>query len=208
MDHLAKEVATTPECAALESLEDALCVLQFQMGDRDALVPLVERYQIRLLGYLQTHLRSQADALDVHQEVWIIAFRGLSGLRDPKSFRFWIFAIARKRAAKWLRRKIREEIRLGDFANLIVEGGDELDRSDEDCLRAAMNRLSDGERQVILLHYFSGLSVDEIGETIGCRPGTVKSRLFSARQKLERILERYKHEGNYRQGTTGRCPAS
>src|ERR1051325_5331735 len=97
----------------LERLEEVLWVTQAQAGDSDAFARLMNRYEKRLIYYLRRMVPEGDWALDLHQEVWIDVDRGLSSLHVPEAFRAWIYRIAHRKAARFLRtRKLREEAAL------------------------------------------------------------------------------------------------
>src|SRR5215469_1524016 len=93
----------------LARLEEALWVTEAQAGDADAFVRLLNRHEKPLLSYLRRSVPNADDALDLHQEVWLDAFRGLQSLQVPEAFRGWLYRIAHHKAARFVRDGIREE---------------------------------------------------------------------------------------------------
>src|SRR5215467_4041367 len=93
----------------LARLEEALWVTEAQAGDADAFVRLLNRHEKPLLYYLRRLVPSADDALDLHQEVWLDAFRALKSLQVPEAFRAWLYRIAHHKAARFVRDGIREE---------------------------------------------------------------------------------------------------
>src|SRR5215475_6049154 len=112
----------------LARLEEALWVGEAQAGDSDAFVRLLNRHEKPLLYYLRRVVPNAADALDLHQEVWLDAFRGLKSLQVPEAFRAWLYRIAHNKAARFVRDGIRE----GRAVELLGEGGGEHSESDAD----------------------------------------------------------------------------
>src|SRR5215475_5895434 len=93
----------------LARLEEALWVTEAQAGNADAFVCLLNRHEKPLLYYLRRLVPNAHDALDLHQEVWLDAFRGLKALQVPQAFRAWLYRIAHHKAARFVRDGIREE---------------------------------------------------------------------------------------------------
>src|SRR5580765_1668410 len=100
--------STSPE-QKLARLENALWASETQAGDADAFVRLLHRYERPLLYYLRRLVPNAEDALDLHQAVWLDAFRGLKSLQAPEAFRVWLYRIAHHKAARFVRGEIRQE---------------------------------------------------------------------------------------------------
>lgn len=131
--------------------------------------------------FLVARLGTEADARDALQETLLAAWRSRAKLRDPSSFRAWVFGIAANKSRDALRNRSRQgrvsplgaaEPREGDAAGLL-DALDELPRRD---------------REVLLLRYLVGLSERETAQALGVRLGTVKSRTARASQRLREIL--------------------
>src|SRR5262245_23181052 len=89
----------------LDRLEEVLWVTEAQAGKTDSFVRLMSRYEKPILYYLRRLVPEGEFALDLHQEVWIDAFRGLRLLQVPEAFRVWIYSIARHKAARFIRQE-------------------------------------------------------------------------------------------------------
>jgi DNA-directed RNA polymerase specialized sigma24 family protein len=92
-----------PEHQKLQRLEELFWVTEAQAGNTDAFVHLMSRYEKRLLYYLRRIVPEGDWALDLHQEVWLDAYRGLASLQAPEAFRVWIYRIAHHKAARFIR---------------------------------------------------------------------------------------------------------
>ena len=175
----------------LARLEETLWVTQAQAGDSDAFVRLLNRHEKPLLYYLRRLVPNSDDALDLHQEVWLDAFRGLKSLQVPEAFRAWLYRIAHHKAARFVRDGIREE----HFVESLVEGRTENSETgadialDAEALHKALEILPTHHREILVLHYLRDLSTQEVAAVLNCPPGTVKSRL-DARLELRNIVER------------------
>ncbi len=164
---------------------DEWLVLGAQCGDERAFARLVERWQGRVLVYAYRLTGDRSGALDVAQEAWVGVARGIRRLEDPAAFRGWVFAIVRRRAGDWVRRRRRDRV---GFAL----GGVEADAPGDGVggeVRAALARLDADERELLVLRHVDGLSVLELAAVLSVPVGTVKSRLFAARARLRGLLE-------------------
>src|SRR5690242_7023624 len=176
----------------LARLEEAFWVTQAQAGDSDAFVRLLNRHEKPLLYYLRRLLPNADDALDLHQEVWLDAFRGLKSLQVPEAFRAWLYRIAHHKAARFVRDGIREE----RAVESLVEARSEYSEADveialnAECLHKALEILPAHHREILILYYLRDLSTQELAAILDCPPGTVKSRLHHARLQLRNIVER------------------
>jgi len=178
-----------------ERIRDDLLVLQCQHGDRRALGELVSRWQGPLVRYASRLLGDHEAALDAVQETWMAAVRGIVGLRDVARFKPWVYGIlSRKCADYWRRKGSRAEV--SAEAAEAMRGAGELaaapsaDADREVGLERAFGRLSADERTLLALRYMEDFGVAEIGDILGVPEGTVKSRLFHAREHLRQVMER------------------
>ncbi len=178
-----------------EDIQDELLVLQCQAGDGVALTALIARWQPRLIR-LAGRLTTQREASrDIVQDSWLAIVRGLKRLDDPALFRTWAYRIVRNKCADWTRRRVVERKgskELQDAAHLelgVVASESESDR-DIRLLRHAMGKLPEEQRAMLSLHYLDGMGVAEIAGVLGVPVGTVKSRLYYARDRLRQVLER------------------
>lgn len=183
-----------------EVLDDWL-VLAAQGGEADAFEALAERWHRRLVAHAYRRLGHAEGAAEAAQEAWLAIVRGLSSLDDPARFPPWAYRIVDRKAVDWLRRRRRQRAmddRIGRDPGLrplsIDPGPDGLPGEPEgldpvDRLRLALRQLPGEQRALLSLYYAEGRSVRQIAEAIGIPEGTVKSRLFHARQHLKSRLE-------------------
>jgi RNA polymerase sigma-70 factor (ECF subfamily) len=178
-----------------EDIQDELLVLRCQDGDREALKTLIARWQPRL-GRLAWRLTGQREVgQDIVQDTWLAIVRGIRRLDDPARFRSWAYRIVSNKCADWTRRRVVQRNAVNDLQNAAASstGGssDDTDSSDEVArMRDALSKLPDEQRVVLSLHYLDGMSVAEIARTLDVPAGTVKSRLYHARNRLKQTLER------------------
>lgn len=175
----------------LEHALDEYLVLSAQAGSREAFAQLARRWTPKLIAFAQRMLNDQEAGRDAVQETWVSAWRGFGALGDPARFRAWLYAIAHRKCADALRARYRGRRLEGALAES-AEGssGDEAGRADARLdLTQAMARLPTEQRVAVSLYFGEEMSVAEIAEVTGAPVGTVKSRLFAARQALRGHLE-------------------
>lgn len=174
---------------------DGELVAQARKGDAEAFRVLVERYQGRAYSIAYGVVGHREDALDIVQEAFLKAFRMLGGFRGESGFYTWFYRILVNLAIDF-RRKVRPVLleapdRLGDArASNPVE---EVHRGElRAAITAAIAALPPEQQAVIVLREIEGLSYAEIAEVEQVPIGTVMSRLFYARRKLQAALARYR----------------
>ncbi len=163
-------------------MTDRQLVERVQEGDREAFGYLVDRYRDMVygLGYHLTH--DFEAARDLAQEAFVQAYLKLGQLRDPDRFSGWLRQIATNVHHNQRRRREVSTVALkeaGEIADTPRPSEIEV------VVREALARLREPERLTLTLHYINGYSHAEIGEFLGVRPGTIKTRLARARQHLK-----------------------
>jgi RNA polymerase sigma-70 factor (ECF subfamily) len=185
--------------------DEAVLVERARKGDLSAYDDLVRRYQERIYATLYNMTSNHEDANDLAQEAFIKAFQAIKSFKGGSSFYTWIYRIAVNRTINFLKqRKNRTHLSLNDLdfnaehdPDLVALVSDKTPRREvqlselQEKLNAAMQKLSEDHRLVVTLHDIQGLSHEEIGEIMNCNIGTVRSRLFYARQQLQALLSEY-----------------
>ena len=128
---------------------------------------------------------NEADAADVAQDAFVIAWRRLRQLRDPASFDGWLHRIVVNAARMALRARSRRTVHELE----VSPGTASLPPPDVAALTAALDGLDPDARAILALHHLEGRSVDELAAILGVPAGTVKSRLYAARRALRAALE-------------------
>lgn len=147
-----------------------------------------------IAAYLYRRTGELATAEDLAADVFLAAFVGFSRYQNRGvPILHWLYRIATHEANRWAKRKRRNAFVNLDSTSPMVDGGSPLDRDDgiEEAL-AVMQTLSPKLQSVLTLHYLEGLSIQEVADVIGCRLGTVKSRLSRARDTLRKEIFRRK----------------
>jgi len=180
-------------------------VARARQGDLTAYDELVRRYQERIYATVYHMTANHEDANDLAQEAFIKAFHALKSFKGGSSFYTWVYRIAVNKTINFLKqRKNRAQMSLDDLdfnvehdPDLVALISDKTPRRDIDLLElqeklnVAMQKLSEPHRLVVTLHDVQGLSHEEIAKIMGCNIGTVRSRLFYARQQLQAHLSDY-----------------
>lgn len=175
-----------------ERILDEYLVSAALTGDRPAWHRLVERWQPKLLRHAWRVLGDAERARDVVQEAWVEILRGLGRLDDLAAFPAWAFQIVTRRCQRLFRgadrdRRLAESQMLDEElpASDSAEGEFHADLAQ---VLAALQQLPDAQRSVLALFYLESLSVAEIAVALDVPPGTVKTRLMHARNKIRAQL--------------------
>lgn len=198
-------VLTEPVKATPIVVEERFLVRQAQDGDLRAFDELVHRYQERVYATVYHMTANHEDANDLVQEAFLKAYRALKSFKGDSSFFTWVYRIAVNKTINFLKqRKNRSGMSLNDLdfnaehdPDMVALVSDKTPRRDlglvelQEKLNAAMQKLSEIHRLVVTLHDVQGLSHEEISKIMDCNTGTVRSRLFYARQQLQGFLADY-----------------
>ncbi len=171
-------------------------------GDRERFGELVERYQGRLVNYLYRLVRNLDEAHDLAQEVFVRVYQALDRFDPQYRFSTWLFRVAQNAAIDVIRKRRFRLVPLsrpdedgeGSWEIELEAGGpsalDTLQNEERDVrVRAAIDGLPWEYRELILLRHYGELAYEEIAEAKGMPLGTVKNKLFRARQMLKGVLE-------------------
>jgi RNA polymerase sigma-70 factor (ECF subfamily) len=171
---------------------DQYLVTLSQAGSRDAFERLARRWTPRLLRFATRTVGQSELGRDIVQETWVGAIRGLKALVDPSSFPAWIYGIAHRKCIDAIRvrqrsRSLSDQVQREVDAAISVNPTHSAPSESLD-LATAIANLNDEQRIVVTLFYGEDLSVVEIAEILSVPAGTVKSRLFHARDILKKLL--------------------
>jgi RNA polymerase sigma factor (sigma-70 family) len=184
---------------------EADLVRKAQRGDLSAYDELVKRYQERIYATIYHMTSNHEDANDLAQESFIKAFQALKSFKGGSTFYTWLYRIAVNKTINFLKqRKKRQHMSLNDIdfnaehdPDLVALISDKTPFRNaglselQKFLNEALLKLSEPHRMVVVLHDVQGQSHEEIAEILGCNIGTVRSRLFYARQQLQGYLSEY-----------------
>ncbi len=188
---------------ALQEFDDGQVVLQHLSGDPQAFGALVDRYQTRLLNFVNRTIGDRERAEDLVQEVFIRVFRHLHRFDQTKKFSTWIYTIASNLAKNELRNRSRNPLVLfqtikknWDADHRPLQFEDATARPDDlyrkrflkDAVDRCVHHLPGHHREVFVLRELEGKSYQEIAEITRCNLGTVKSRLNRARNSFAQLI--------------------
>lgn len=181
---------------------DQLLVERVQRGDKKAFELLVIKYQRKLMRLVSRLVRDQAEAEDVVQEAFIKAYRALPQFRGDSAFYTWLYRIGINTAKNYL---VTQGRRAPTSTDSNAEEAETFDDAEQlrdintpesllatkqigETVNVAMNALPEELRTAISLREIEGLSYEEISEAMGCPIGTVRSRIFRAREAIAEKL--------------------
>jgi RNA polymerase sigma-70 factor (ECF subfamily) len=191
-----------PERARMsEAQVDQLLVERVQKGEKQAFDLLIIKYQHRIISLVSRYVGDQAEAMDVAQEAFIKAYRAIGKFRGDSAFYTWLYRIAINTAKNWLvaqkRRPPASDIDAVDAEQYDIESRlkdkgtpenelmrDEIKRTVYDTIA----QLPDDLRTAIMLRELEGMSYEDIAITMECPIGTVRSRIFRAREAIDHNL--------------------
>ena len=183
-------------------LEDQQLVERAKRGDVDAYQVLVQRHQDAAFRTAYFVAGQTGDAEDAAQDAFVKAYRALGSFRSGSSFKPWLLAIVANEARNRIRSASRREslaLRLAESRHrggaVPSPEGAALARADQEALVSALGELSGEDRLVIAYRYFMEMNEKEMAEALGCRPGTVKSRLSRALARLRERLPEFEGGG-------------
>jgi len=173
--------------------EDRDLILRSRQGDVDAFNVLVSRWEKRVFTYLVRNTGNREDALELTQDAFLKAYRGLAGLTDVERFPQWLFRIAHNEAISMHRR-----------GRLPMADGEDLEAADAEAsgparslgnrvettliVEQALAGLPVEQREAVTLKVYQGFKFDEIAEIVDCPVSTAKSRVYAGLEALKRKL--------------------
>jgi RNA polymerase sigma-70 factor (ECF subfamily) len=211
----ATATSNSKEIRAREAEEDRALIAKAQAGDTAAFRSLVERHQRRAFAIAYSLVRDEQDARELVQDAFLRVFKGLGTFQGGSSFFTWLYRIVTNLSIDLMRKPGRSQLGAGaglgpdadgngskksdqdpdaiDFPLLSrIDGSDPADalqrREIAARIQTALDALPPYHRAVIVMREVEGLSYDEMAHVAGVSKGTIMSRLFHARQKLQRAL--------------------
>jgi RNA polymerase sigma-70 factor (ECF subfamily) len=185
--------------------EEMVLVERARGGELKAYDELIKRYQERIYATVYHMTSNHEDANDLAQESFVKAYQALKSFKGGSSFYTWLYRIAVNKTINFLKqRKNRQHMSLNDLdfnaehdPDLVALISDKTPRREaglselQEKLNGALLKLSEHHRMAVVLHDVQGLSHEEIAKIMHCNIGTVRSRLFYARQQLQALLADY-----------------
>lgn len=186
----------------MSKTDDQRLVERVQQGDKLAFDVLVLKYQHKIVKLIMRYVRDPSEALDVSQEAFLKAYRALPKFRGDSAFYTWLYRIAVNTAKNYIvamnRRPVEYDLDLqesdGYELNVKLRNEDspeKIAQRDElqETVQSAIDSLPDELRAAILLREIDGLSYEEIAHAMECPVGTVRSRIFRAREAIDKTIQ-------------------
>jgi RNA polymerase sigma-70 factor (ECF subfamily) len=184
-----------------ESELDHALVKRVQEGERRAFDLLVRKYQHKVIGVISRYVSEWAECQDVAQEAFVRAYRAIGNFRGESAFYTWLYKIATNTAKNWLvsqgRRPPTDDVQVDDAEHMdaavrmrdsSTPERDLVRQEIEAAVSAAVDGLPEELKLAITLREVDGLSYEEIAEAMGCPIGTVRSRIFRARDAIDQRI--------------------
>ncbi len=181
---------------------DQALVERVQQGDKAAFDVLVARYQHKVVKLIMRYVRDQAEALDVAQEAFLKAYRALPRFRGDSAFYTWLYRISINTAKNYLvaarRRPLEYDLDLQDpeqydmharLKDVQTPEGVLMSEEIREAVNQAIEALPEDLRTAIMLRELEGMSYEEIATAMECPVGTVRSRIFRAREAIDKRLK-------------------
>lgn len=183
---------------------DQLLVERVQRGDKRAFDLLVRKYQHRVIAVINRYVRDPDEAMDVAQEAFVKAYRAMERFRGDSAFYTWIFRIAVNTAKNHIvsrgRRPPDADVDIeeahhydgSEWLHEVANPENEMFRDElETAVYRALEKLPEDLRTAVTLREFDGLSYEEIAEVMDCPVGTVRSRIFRAREAIDNEIRQW-----------------
>ena len=198
-----KRSATIFAQTELSSVDERELIERFQNGDTEAFNPLVLKYRQKIYNLLYQRVRDRETAKDLSQDVFLKAFQGLPHFKQDSTFYSWLYRIASNCGVDFMRKQKRQKVLM--FRELPLDADNILQMAQVSpspsemmeneelrrIIRKAVRQLSPGQRRVFRLRYRRELPIKEIAVRLNKSEGTVKSHLYHAHRKLQRLLIPY-----------------
>lgn len=173
-----------------QNVFDGLLILEYRSGDKNALTLLVKRYHNKFCRHAYWYTKDINVSKDIAQDCWHQILNKMGSLRDPNSFGSWAMTIVTRKSLDYLKKIGAERKNLAKTQKEICDEELPIDNSNTiEKLSSAINDLPSDHRIVLDLFYTEDYSLKEISDILEISVGTVKSRLFHAREKLKTILK-------------------
>lgn len=177
-----------------KKIEDSWLVAQYCNGHKNAMAVLVKRWHIRFCKRAYTYTYDFDIAKDIAQDAWITILKNINTIENPDKFGPWGLSIVTKKSIDWYRKSKRiqekkQEISSKERGFILEDKSASETPLIKEKLKHAIASLSEEQQKVLKLFYIESYGLIEISEMLHISKGTVKSRLYYAREKLKTILK-------------------
>ncbi|MBV1922480.1 MAG: RNA polymerase sigma factor, partial [Flavobacteriaceae bacterium] len=172
-------------------IKDSWLIEQYRNGHQSAMALLVKRWHAAFCNQAYRYTKDSDLAKDIAQDAWIVIMKKIDGLETPEKFGAWGISIVNRKSIDWFRKNKRTLEKKQSFVSDGDDSQTEVDVSEDQLLKErlkkAITNLSEEQQQVIKLFYVESYGLQEISTLLKISKGTVKSRLFYAREQLKSI---------------------
>lgn len=173
-----------------ERVKEEWIAVRCQLGESEAFRELIDIMEARLSYYIRRFINDEHTACDILQEVWLVVFQKIKSLRNVSAIRSWLYRITHDKIANYLRDKRIEEKALTGLA--YQETDKEITFSEDEAreIHQLLDKISPVHREVLVLYFIENMEYEEIAKVTECSIGTVKSRLYYAKNALRVLLSK------------------
>lgn len=175
-----------------ESIFDELLLLRIHQGDNKAFELLVKRWNKRLLSFAYKYTKSTDASKDIVQEGWIAIYNGINKLKDSSKFSTWAFRIIYNKIMDWIKIQKKQQ----EFNDQIQQESLTEEEIEPIDITKYLEQLPTAHKAMLTLFYLEKQSIKQIAEILNVPAGTIKSRIFYAREKLKKIINNSNYEND------------
>lgn len=180
----------------LKEISDAKLVLAYQSGNKKSITILVKRWHYKFCRQAYWYTNDSEISKDIAQDSWNVILQKLDDLKNPEKFAYWALRIVCRKSIDWTRKKSKTLEKLKEYhraLNIPIE--DHNSKNIESRIIAnSIKLLPDNQQFVLRLFYTENYTLKQISEILKLSQGTIKSRLFYAREKLKTIIKNRNYE--------------
>lgn len=174
---------------------DGLLVLEYQAGNKKALSLLVNRYNQKLCKHSFWYTQDVEVSKDIVQDCWRVIISKVKDIKEPNRFGSWAMKIVTRKSLDFIQKEKRKRTQLKSYYETSKIGNQEVDKEIEiNRVLLAIRKLPSNQQIILRLFYIEEYTMKEMSEILEIAVGTVKSRLFHAREKLKTILKTVTNE--------------
>lgn len=170
---------------------DSNLVIAFQKGDQKAITTLVKNWHYKLCKQAYWYTKDRDVAKDIAQDSWKTIISEIKNLKDPEKFGYWALAIVCRKAIDWSRKTNTKLNKLKEYHHTVNTVATEIYTAEaSQKLLKTIKQLPENQQEILHLFYLKEYNLKQISTKLNISKGTVKSRLFYAREKLKTILKK------------------
>lgn len=179
----------------VDATEDVLLAARAKKGDWKALEELILRYGEKIYGFAFFYMRNREDARDVAQETFFRLYKGISRYDPGRPFFSWFYTLFLNTVRDFGgKRKKKGFVSDNGLDDLVCSGKEEITSEEKICLLQAMDGLDNGDRDILALHFFQGVGLQELADQMGITANNAGVRLHRAKENLKQRLKDMAYE--------------